>query len=216
MLFKKNEKIVFVGDSITDCERKRPEGEGAPAFNPFGNSYVNLVFGYLHSQYPDLHLRIINQGISGHKSSDVCARYDEILNLNPDWIFLMIGINDVWRFFDCPEIDYLHIDVDEYRKNVEDLITRTLNTKAKMIVLSPFMMETNLDDPMRKKLLAYQEALKEVVDKYTLRYIDIQAAFNRLLQDITYRELSRDRIHPNITGHMLIMKTIMNYVEEHE
>jgi len=213
MLFKKNETIVFVGDSITDCDRKKPEGEGTSAYNPLGTGFVNLMYGYLHSQYPQLHLRIINQGISGNRSRDLCARYDEILNLQPDWIFLMIGVNDVWRLFDCPEVDYLHVGVNDFRRNVEDMIIGTGKTKSKLIILSPFMMETNLSDQMRKKLAEYQAVLKELSAKYSLPFIDIQKAFDKVLSDITYHEMSRDRVHPNIVGHMIIMKTIMDYAE---
>ncbi len=214
MLLKKNQKIVFVGDSITDCERKKPDGEGAPTFSPFGNGYVNLLFGYLHSQYPELHLRIINQGSNGHRSNDICDRYDDILNLNPDWIFLMIGANDVWRLFDCPEIEHLHNSITDYRNNIEDLICRTIKANRQLVIMSPFMIENNLADPMRKTLLDYQNVLKELTNKYGIRFIDIQEAFDKLLENITNHEISRDRIHPNITGHMLIMKTIIDYLEK--
>ncbi|MDD4000570.1 MAG: GDSL-type esterase/lipase family protein, partial [Bacilli bacterium] len=188
MLFKKNQTIVFAGDSITDCDRKKPEGEGAPAFNPLGNGYVNLISGYLHSQYPELHLRIINQGISGHRSVDLVKRWDVILSLNPDWLLLMIGANDVWRLFDCPEIDYLHSDVGEYEKNIEAMIIKTQATKTNLIILAPFMMELNLEDPMRKELLIYQNSLSKLTQKYQVPYLDIQTAFDNLLKNIHNHE----------------------------
>lgn len=213
MLFKENQKIVFTGDSITDCGRRKPDGEGAPVDSPFGNGFVNLFFGYMHSQYPSLHLRIINQGTSGHTSRDLNARYEEILDLNPDWVFVMIGVNDVWRLFDCPELTYMHVNLDEYRQNIEDIIAKTLVTKAKLVILNPFIIEDNMNDPMRKVINEYQKVLKEEADKNKIMFIDIQKAFDDLLLNVTNHEISRDRIHPNVTGHMLIMKAIVDFVE---
>ncbi|MDD4000400.1 MAG: SGNH/GDSL hydrolase family protein [Bacilli bacterium] len=213
MLLKKNESIVFAGDSITDCGRIRPEGEGAPVANPFGNGYVNLVFGYLHSKYPSLHIRVINQGISGNKSDDLLKRYDEILDLNSDWVFLMIGVNDVWRRFDCPEIKRLHVCPEQYQNNVEEMIQKTIVKQTKMVILSPFIIHQNEEDEMKKELKKYQGILKDLSKKYNLDFIDIQAEFDKILNYITTFELSKDRIHPSITGHFVIMQSIMSYLE---
>ena len=38
MLFEQGQKILFIGDSITDYERQRPVGEGL--VNAWGRSYM--------------------------------------------------------------------------------------------------------------------------------------------------------------------------------
>ena len=41
MRLEKDDKLVMIGDSITDCGRTRPDGEGL--FDPYGSGYVNMV-----------------------------------------------------------------------------------------------------------------------------------------------------------------------------
>lgn len=213
MLFKKNDKIVFAGDSITDCNRLRPAGEGDLPANPYGNGYVALTFAYLRSKYPDLRLRIINQGISGDRSIDLLRRYDDILALAPDWIIIMIGVNDVWRHFDCPDIKERHVSLTVYEKNLEEMIAKNKERNIGTILLSPFVIEANREDPLRRMLDEYREALHQLARKHDLHYVDIQAAYDGLLREITSYEISRDRVHPNIVGHMLIMRAFIEYIE---
>ena len=213
MIFNKNDVIVFAGDSITDCGREYPSGEGAPVKNPFGSGYVSLVFSYLYAKYPELHLRIINKGIGGNRSSDLVKRYnDDILAHNPNLVYLMIGVNDVWRHFDTPYQVGSHLTKEEYKNNLETMIKMTLTKKSKLIILSPFFLEANKEDLMRKMLDEFTLEAKALSKQYNLLFIDIQKAFDNVLKHITTHELSRDRVHPNITGHMIIANEIINNI----
>ena len=60
MLFEKGDKILFIGDSISDYERARPVGEGL--FGAWGTSYVANVGSLLTCTYPSLGLRVVNMG----------------------------------------------------------------------------------------------------------------------------------------------------------
>ena len=68
MLFQKNDTVLFIGDSISDYERKRPVGEGLR--NAWGTSYVACAGALLGSVYPELALRVINMGVSGNQTRD--------------------------------------------------------------------------------------------------------------------------------------------------
>jgi len=57
-------KLVFIGDSITDCERARPVGEGL--FGALGKGYVSLVEGLLYAIHPAHKIRVVNMGSSGN------------------------------------------------------------------------------------------------------------------------------------------------------
>ncbi len=63
------EKLLFIGDSITDCGRARPEGEGS--FGALGTGYVAYVVGLLQAVYPELGIRVVNKGISGNTVRDL-------------------------------------------------------------------------------------------------------------------------------------------------
>ncbi|MDD4388944.1 MAG: SGNH/GDSL hydrolase family protein, partial [Bacilli bacterium] len=168
---------------------------------------------YLHAQYPHLHLRIINQGTDGDRSTDLLLRYSDILLYKPDWVVMMIGVNDVWRYFDCPGMKDIHVDCATYQQNLEAIVEQNKENKIKTIFLSPFIMEVNPQDPMRRKLDTYRSAMQKLSEKYGLHYIDVQESFDLLLHEATSYEISRDRIHPNIVGHMVIMKTLIDYIE---
>jgi len=101
MRLTKNQKLLFIGDSITDCGRTQPVGEGL--FEALGRGYVAQVDALLGATYPQLGIRVVNMGTSGHTVRDLAARWErDVLAQRPDWLAVMIGINDVWRQFDSP------------------------------------------------------------------------------------------------------------------
>lgn len=51
MIFKKGQKIVFAGDSVTDDGRARPVGEGL--WDALGNGYVKLIDTFFRSIIPN-------------------------------------------------------------------------------------------------------------------------------------------------------------------
>ena len=136
MLFEKGDKILFIGDSISDFDRARPVGEGL--FNAWGTSYVADVGATLACAYPELGLRVVNMGISGNQVRDLLARWQsDVLDLKPDWVSMLIGINDVWRQFDCPQMPETHVSPEEYRAGYEELIQRTLPLVKGMVLMTP-------------------------------------------------------------------------------
>ena len=64
MLIQPNSRLLFIGDSITDCGRKRPIGSGG-FDQALGNGYVSLVDAALAAVYPDFAISTINMGING-------------------------------------------------------------------------------------------------------------------------------------------------------
>ena len=58
MLFDPGQKIVFIGDSITEADRL-----GASA--PYGSGYVSMIRNFLMARYPERRLTIVNKGVGG-------------------------------------------------------------------------------------------------------------------------------------------------------
>ena len=80
-----NEKIVFIGDPITDCERVRPIGDGT--VDSLGRSYVSIVNSMLTVMYPTQDILIVNMCISGNTTRDLVERWKtDVLDLKPDWL----------------------------------------------------------------------------------------------------------------------------------
>ncbi|MFH5182647.1 SGNH/GDSL hydrolase family protein [Paenibacillus sp. TAB 01] len=209
MIFGHNEKLVMIGDSITDVERKRPHGEGRN--DAHGKGYVSAVNALITTMYPELHLRIVNMGISGNTVRNLKERWQtDVLDLEPDWVSILIGINDVWRQYDQPTITESHVYIEEYRKELEALVASTLPSVKGIILMTPFYIEPNPEDPMRQTMDQYGQVVKEVAEKYNTIFVDTQAAFAGLLEHIYPATLAWDRVHPNLTGHMAIARAFLN------
>lgn len=211
MLLEKNDTLLFIGDSISDYERKRPVGEGL--FNALGHSYVACAGALLNCMYPELHLRVINMGVSGNQVRDLDARWQtDVMDLKPQWVSVLIGINDVWRQFDCPQMPETHVSLQEYEETYACLIERTLPQVKGMILMTPYYMEPNRQDPMRARMDEYGAVVRKLADKYHLTFVDLQAGWDRLFQHMHSTNIAWDRVHPNQTGCMYIAKQFLQAI----
>jgi len=204
-----NSKIVFIGDSVTDCGRGQPIGEGL--FEALGKGYVNLVGGYFGSVFPEARIRVVNVGSSGNTVRNLKARWQtDVLDLKPDWLSIMIGINDVWRQFDSPLQKESHVLLKEYEETLEELVTKTLPTLKGLVMMTPFYIEPNPADAMRARMDEYGEAVKRVAARHGALLVDTQAAFNCVLAHTHSSSIAWDRVHPNQTGHMILARAFLN------
>jgi len=211
MKFDKHDKLIMIGDSITDCDRARPDGEGL--FNPYGCGYVNMVKSFLDARYPECPVRLVNKGISGNTVRDLATRWQEdVLDQKPEWVSIMIGINDVWRQFDSPKMPEQHVGLEEYEATLEKLITTTLPTLKGLILATPYFIEPNLADPMRVRMDAYGAVVRNLAAKYDAILVDTQAGFDRMLEHMHPMALAWDRVHPNSSGHALLAECFFDAI----
>ena len=212
MLLRKNEKLIMIGDSVTDVGRARPVGEGL--FNAHGAGYPALVDALLRSSYPELNLRTVNMGTDGNTVRDLKARWQtDVLDLKPDWVSVLIGINDVWRQFDQPHMPETHVLPPEYERTLDALINETLPRVRGMVLMTPYYMEPNPADRMRARMDEYGAIVKKLAARYALPCVDLQARFNGLFAHMHSANIAWDRVHPNLTGHMLIARALLEALE---
>lgn len=213
MLFKENERIAFMGDSVTDFGRKRPYGEGLHDGSGNVNSYVRLLDSFFNAFYPELNLRITNMGVCGNNILNLKERWQEdALNLNPDWVVVCIGINDVWRQFDSPYIAEENISLELYEKTYRELIEKTKDKVKGIILMTPYYMEPLKEDMMRKRMDEYTLIVKKLAEEYGLLCVDLQEVFDKYLEKRHSSYITWDRVHPNQTGALLIANEFMRVV----
>ena len=211
MLIENNSKLIMIGDSITDCGRTRPVGEGDTG--PLGTGYVSMVSGLIKATYPEKAIRVVNMGISGNTVRDLAARWQsDVLNLKPDWLSIMIGINDVWRQFHSPGVTESHVYTDEYEETLESLVKATLPSLKGMVLMTPYIIEANKSDLMRSAMDRYGEIVKRIAAQYGTLVVDTQSVFDSILSTYHSAALALDRIHPNTIGQMIIAKAFLNAV----
>ena len=86
---KKGAKILFIGDSVTAYGRDYNE------FASIGKSYAKM----LADEWQD-NATCYNTSVSGRKVRDVLDHFDEeVVRVNPDYAFVLIGVNDTWHGF---------------------------------------------------------------------------------------------------------------------
>ncbi len=212
MLFENGDRIVFAGDSVTDMDSVNPVGEGL--FNRLGNGYVREIENLLVAWYPELNIRVTNSGISGNTSRDLAARFDrDVVELNPQWVSICIGINDVWRQFDVPAMPDAAVLPDEYEANMEEMILKVKDNVKGIFIITPYYIEANREDFMRKRMDEYCAICKKLADKYSLYFVDFQKMFEDFCKIQHSSKLAWDRVHPNRMGAMLQAKEFLKHID---
>lgn len=211
MLLTAGSKLIMIGDSVTDCGRAQPAGEGL--FGALGNGYVSLVDGYLSAVYPELAVRVINKGTSGNNVRSLAERWQaDVIDLKPDWLSVMIGINDVWRQYDTPRIPEGHVLLAEYRMTLENLIARTRPLVRGLVLMTPYYMEPNRQDPMRATMDQYGQAVREIAARHDCILVDTQVLFDALFKHMHPNNIAWDRVHPNHIGATLLSRAFLKAV----
>jgi lysophospholipase L1-like esterase len=205
-------KLVMIGDSITDCSRARPVGEGL--FNALGQGgYVALVDALLGAAQPQLGIRVVNMGCGGDRVRELKNRWSsDVLKLKPDWLSIMIGINDVWRRFDLPRQTEEHVSLGEYETTLDELILQAQPGLKGLVLMTPYYLEPNRADPMRAAMDGYGAVVRKLAQKHGAILVDTQAAFDAVLAHCHPNALAWDRIHANLIGHMVLARAFLDAV----
>ena len=216
MRFKSGQTILFAGDSITDCGRD-PLGEPTQwnTGSGLGRGYVSLVHAWISSSNPQNLVRVINSGVSGRTVRELKATWpQEVIARKPDWLSVFIGVNDVWRQFDGPTRTEIQVSLEEYSETLDELLATTRPQLAGLVLVTPFMIEPNPQEPMRARMDVYGAEVKRLAKKYDAILVDVQAAFDRVCKHRHPMEISWDRIHPATFGHMVIARAWLEAVGE--
>lgn len=212
MLLKKNCRLVMAGDSVTDCGRNYdadPAGWGS-----FGNGYVSLIDSLLTAFAPDDRIMVINKGVNGNTVLDLKKRWQkDVLDLQPNAVCIMIGVNDVWRQFDSVVRQEPIVSKELFYQTYEELILATLPHVDSLFLMGCFMVEPNVNDPMGSMVREYAAIAKELAKKHGLLYIDVQSRLDEYTKHLSAYYLSSDRVHPNGNcGHLILAKAFLDTI----
>lgn len=197
MLFTAGQKVVFIGDGITDSGRR-------DRAIPFGNGYVGMIRNLLVGRYPELKLTIVNRGIDGNTVADLAERWEQdAVGERPNWLSVHIGINDVWRAFG--RHPHQAVPVGEYETILRRLLDRAKQaTGTELILMTPYVIRADRTEPARQTMDSYGAVVARLAADYGATLVDTQAAFDQALQHSTPGDLARTQIHPVGPGHALL------------
>lgn len=207
MEIKSGQTLLFIGDSITDAGR-------TGQFPPFGQGWMSLLRSMVLSRKPELVLKFVNQGVSGNTVRDLAARWEEdVLRENPDHLFIMIGINDVWRRFAAGEQREFHVPLAEFVSVYRELIHRAKTAGIESVrLVGGFFVEPNRSESMREMCDHYNQAVAALAEETGSVFVDVQATIDRLLVHQHPMVIAVDRVHPNPHGHLAVAETIYEAV----
>jgi lysophospholipase L1-like esterase len=208
MNIKTGEKILFIGDSITDCNRRTTEA-------PLGDGYVQLFANMLTIRQPEIKIDIINKGISGDTASGLRNRWhDDVIHNHPDFLSIKVGINDLHRTLEeSPEA----VPPEEFKKAYNTILARTKSElpNCKILLIDPFFISAeksslSFRNTVLNFLPEYLQIVHEMSEKFNTLLIKTHDKFQQLLK---YNETDRfcpEPVHPNLTGHMVIAEAVYN------
>ena len=213
-------RILFQGDSITDVGRNR---ENPAAAGGSGYGYPLLLKSQLEFDYPD-GFECVNRGISGNRVVDLYARTQrDFINLKPDYISILIGVNDVWHGIgDNPN----GVDVKKFEMVYDLLLTelREALPGMKLMILEPFVLPgpatvSDEEHPGRWEIFSREvplraAAARRVAEKHGAAFIPLQSVLDDACRRAPATHWLRDGVHPAPAGHELIAREWMKTFEK--
>lgn len=196
---KSNSIVLFQGDSVTDCHRDRNDEYS------LGDSYVKEVSNYL-KQY---NIRSINKAIAGNKVNDLLDRFDnDFKNVKPDYIFLLIGVNDTWHNYPNQK------DTKTFEQEYDLLLSKIKKEiNVPVILLEPFIIGYNEEITIMKPDLKEKiEIIKSLSTKYNYEYISFEKELNEILTKDNYLEYTLEGIHLLEKGYKILSDKIISNI----
>ena len=196
--------ILFQGDSITDAGRNRARYYPNDAAG-MGKGYVYQIVSHLLGRYPGQDFHCYNRGISGHKVFQLADRWeDDCLQLAPDVLSLLIGVNDFWH----TKTHSFKGTAQTYERDLRQLLERSRKAlpDLKIVIGEPFFVEggTQLDPSWFAEFDGYRAACARVAETYADVYIPYNDLFAEALQSAPVSYWCPDGVHPSIAGGYLM------------
>lgn len=188
-----NNNFVLIGDSLTF-------GYGVSK----SNSWVEGLKNYIISK--NINYTIFNKGINGNTTTDMLNRFTEdVINLNPNKIFIMGGTNDLLSNRQVSSIvDNIELMIKESLSKTNDIIIgippRIIKEDAKRL-----FMPSLTYDYCDKNLENLKVALINLCNNYNVKFIDF---YSLTLNNNIYI----DGIHFNNEGHKIFLEEFIRKI----
>ena len=209
-----NKKVIFLGDSITQ--------------NAVINSEDFKGFISLLEENVNQNTELIGKGIGGDKVSDLLTRYrDDVIKLNPDIVFIYIGINDVWHKYDYGT----GTDIDLYENGLRQIINDLKENGVEIILCTPTLIGENKGEftlvnqfkdietmeIMNNDLDDYSDVIRKLSKEFDTKLLDLRKIFMQYISENNPENKSKgvlttDGVHLNNLGSKLIADEMIRFI----
>ncbi len=184
-------RVLLTGDSVTDCGRRAdPDG--------LGHGYVRLL-----AEGPLRAADVRNTGIGGDRTADLAARWStDVLDLAPDVLSVLIGINDTWRRYDSGVLT----PVEAFEATYRDLLARLADRRGdatRLVLVEPFVLPV---EPAQERWWAEDlgprvDVVHRLAAEHDAVLVPAAAHLTALAAQRGAAALAADGVHPTAAGH---------------
>jgi lysophospholipase L1-like esterase len=194
-------KVLFQGDSITDAGRNRE------LLTDLGPGYPACAAALMTELFPTLSFTFTNRGISGNRTEHLVERLQQdFINLQPELVILMIGVNDVWHHYSHG----IETTDEAFEANLRHVLGELKEkTQAKIIMIEPYLLPDADKDHMLPELDAKIRIERRLAREYADAYVPLHALFAAACVNEPSANFSPDGVHPNLYGARFIAKKVL-------
>ena len=208
IVLKKDSKVLFIGDSITDVK--------------FNFRFMHKIKGrniyalQLKKRFKK-YSKDIKVDIKGIASNRTYHLYDRLtadcINLKPDVIIMLIGVNDAWENYGPENYPPLLRPMEPHMREIYRRIRAEL-PDTQVLYLMPFLIDAVEEKlPFHKTLDEFREVLKDLAEENGALLLDLQQVFYDEQKNTDPKKLAIDGIHPTNLGHKVMADAIEKLIE---
>lgn len=194
------ERILFIGDSITDTGRNRDvQQPNQPA--ALGCGYALFTAARLLADRCGRPLEIFNRGVGGDRVTDMAERWErDCIDLRPTRLSVLIGVNDTWHRFGSRG----GVELDEYERVYRDLLTRAGHAlePLELVLCEPFVLRTGqVTEQWFPEFDQRREIVRKLAEEFGASFVAFQEMFDRACEEAPAPYWAEDGVHPTLAGH---------------
>lgn len=198
-MFQDGQVVLIQGDSITDCGRNYED------LSLLGQGYAGVIDKMYRLLFPETKVTFINKGISGNRVKDLLERYDaDFKMIRPDFISILIGINDTWRRYDSND----PTSTESFEKTYRELLMKIKKDmpECKIMLIEPFVLNSLEDrSTWREDLDPKIKVVRTLAKEYADYYLPLDGIFAKNeVEQYTCQQMAGDGVHPSALGHGII------------
>lgn len=194
-------KLLFLGDSITDCEHSFDTEN-------LGDGYVRMIAKELESNK----VTVKNMGMNGFTISALKRLWNiQCTTINPDFITILIGINDIAVVKNTGK-DYA-LALLEFEKNYEILLKQIqIETKCPILLMEPFIFpHPAVFSTWIPKVRKMNEIIQKMAVTHGVGFLPLWDKLNKAVQTHGYHAITLDGVHLTSQGHRIIAGLWLDY-----
>ncbi len=205
------ERMLFIGDSITDCGRRDRAA-------PLGDGYVSVFTELATARYPERSIEWLNMGIGGNRTTHLRERWQtDVVDHRPDRLSIKIGINDLHSYL---RNDPDGVPPDRYGSIFDEILSSTRRALGgiPIVLITPFYISTALNHEFEGAVLrlipSYIDIVREMSAKHDTLLLDLHDVFQEQLKYRPPAAFCPEPVHPNHSGHVVIASALMEFLTQ--